>query len=192
MGGVFPVTIYFALAYWTYKIDNTQNFLVMAGVTVPLLYLGSFYNGIADVVAKNKYWVLLLSMFIIGVFAYFKCDINIIWMHMSVDPASYFLISVAGFLFIITFSIVFQELSMHNSILDKIFDGISKWGFNSLYILVIHWPIRLIISRLNTRFDLLDYYNDFTSILLAVVLCAVSCQIGVRLKRIKYFNKFLK
>lgn len=177
-----------------YQID----YLTMAGISLPFLYVGNYYFKITNYLKRHKLVFFLSSLFLIILFGMGKPKVCIPWLIVCPNPFVFLITPIAGFLLFVTMCSYIKDLMTRsqflNNTLGVFFYALCFWGYYSLFILIMHW---LMIKYLFGRcLHLLlvpigeiesQLYEDFACIILSVVFCCFSAYVGKLLKKIPFF-----
>lgn len=116
------------------QIDDYTN-LTKAGISIPFILAGTYYFKIENILKRNKYLLLFISIITCYIFIkIYPINIGIRWLILPQNPIEYLLASVGGIGFILSISYSLEKIKIINN-------TFSFWGLYSLFILCIHWPI---------------------------------------------------
>lgn len=155
------------------KIDDYTN-ITKAGISLPFFYAGNFYLRMETNLKKCKYLLFFMGLFLCVIFIWFiPIDIGIRWITLPVNPIWYLLASFGGIGIVLSLSFIFEKTRFLNNIL-------SFWGYNSLFILCLHWPItRILYDKILPNY----LRTDIMSIIICIVICCLTSYIGIWLRK---------
>lgn len=158
------------------QIDDYTN-LTKAGISIPFILAGTYYFKIENILKRNKYLLLFISIITCYIFIkIYPINIGIRWLILPQNPIEYLLASVGGIGFILSISYSLEKIKIINN-------TFSFWGLYSLFILCIHWPIiRILYDKLLPSSFI---KADIISIIICIIICTITSYTGRFLK-----NKF--
>ena len=154
------------------RIDDYTDF-TKAGISLPFIFLGGYYLKVENFLKMHK-WPLfcigsiicLVSVFILSI------TIGIRWLKLPSNPLLYMLASSGGVLLILSLRHIFENCKYINKLL-------SYWGYYSLFILCMHWPIvRILYDKILPA----CMKTDIISLFFTVLICSITACIGNVLK----------
>lgn len=155
------------------KIDDFTNF-TKASISIPFLFIGTYFLKIEYILKKYNFVLFLISIIAIVAFTQiYPIKIEIRWLSLPENPFQYLGISFIGIEFILSISYLLEKVKVINSIL-------SFWGYYSIFILCIHWPIiRILYDKLLPP----SMHTDIISIIICMIICTISSYAGILLKK---------
>lgn len=169
------IVVVFSFCYYLgiHGIDDYTDF-TKAGISLPFLIIGNYYLRIENFFKKYKYIILFIAslMCLVSVLI-FHITIGIRWLKLPLNPFVYIFASCGGVLLVLSLSHIIVNYKYISNLL-------SYWGYYSLFILCMHWPlVRIMYDKILPE----CMKSDFVNLIFTSLTCCLFAYIGFLLKR---------
>lgn len=179
-------------------IHHQLEYLTMAGLTLPFLYVGNLYFTIEVYLKRYKVLLFLFSFILILFIGMSRPVVCIPWLIVCSNPVFFLIAPIAGFILFVTLCMMLNDMNVKNPQINRIRDYMLSilcfWGYNSLFILVIHWlMIKFLLGRLLSIVLFIyggsycQIFEDIICICIAVIFCSLSAYLGKYIRKIPFF-----